>query len=105
MERTLIISAARFIGSHLAAELPRRGLVRDRRGRQIPGQRPGGRREPGGADRRSPLPVRGECDITVADLAIVCEGVRAVFHLAGLMGVRRSWADRFGDYLNCNVPM
>jgi nucleoside-diphosphate-sugar epimerase len=26
MERTLIISAARFIGSHLAAELPRRGL-------------------------------------------------------------------------------
>lgn len=42
-------------------------------------------------------------DVTSADLTIMCEGVRAVFHLAGLPGVRRSWGDRFGDYLACNV--
>jgi NAD dependent epimerase/dehydratase family len=34
---------------------------------------------------------------------MVCEGVRAVFHLAGLPGVRRSWGDRFSDYVACNV--
>jgi len=102
MERALITGAAGFIGSHLAAELLRRGWAVT------------------GLDARSPAsdPVAAENlaeltgdprfqfvagDVTGGDLAMVCEGVRAVFHLAGLPGVRRSWGDRFGDYLACNV--
>ena len=102
MERALITGVAGFIGSHLAAELLRRGWAVT------------------GLDARSPAsdPVAAENlaeltgdprfqfvagDVTGGDLAIVCEGVRAVFHLAGLPGVRRSWGDRFGDYLACNV--
>jgi nucleoside-diphosphate-sugar epimerase len=34
---------------------------------------------------------------------MLLEGVRVVFHLAALPGVRRSWGDRFADYLTCNV--
>jgi nucleoside-diphosphate-sugar epimerase len=91
MERALITGAAGFIGSHLAAELLRRGCAVT------------------GLDARSPVsdPVAAENladltgdprfqfvagDVTGGDLAMVCEGVRAVFHLAGLPGVRRSWA-------------
>jgi len=102
LERALITGAAGFIGSHLAAELLRRGWSVT------------------GLDARSPAsdPVAAENlgeltgdprfqfvagDVTGGDLAMVCEGVRAVFHLAGLPGVRRSWGDRFGDYLACNV--
>jgi len=90
MERALITGAAGFIGSHLAAELLCRGWSVT------------------GLDARSPAsdPVAAENlaeltgdprfqfvagDVTGGDLALVCEGVRAVFHLAGLPGVRRSW--------------
>ena len=102
MERALITGVAGFIGSHLAAELLCRGWAVT------------------GLDVRSPAsdPVAAENlaeltgdprfqfvagDVTGGDLAMVCEGVRAVFHLAGLPGVRRSWGDRFSDYLACNV--
>ena len=102
MERALITGVAGFIGSHLAAELLCRGWAVT------------------GLDVRSPAsdPVAAENlgeltgdprfqfvagDVTGGDLAMVCEGVRAVFHLAGLPGVRRSWGDRFSDYVACNV--
>ena len=102
MERALITGVAGFIGSHLAAELLRQGWSVT------------------GMDARSSAsdPVAAEnlaeltddprfqfvgADLTVGDLAILCEGSRAVFHLAAIAGVRRSWGDRFGDYLACNV--
>ncbi|SBW24239.1 NDP-sugar oxidoreductase [Candidatus Protofrankia californiensis] len=102
MERALITGVAGFIGSHLAAELLRQGWSVT------------------GLDSRSAAsdPVAGEnlavltgdprfqfvrADVTVSDLMILSEGVHAVFHLAALAGVRRSWGDRFGDYLSCNV--
>jgi nucleoside-diphosphate-sugar epimerase len=102
MERALITGAAGFIGSHLAAELLRQGWFVT------------------GLDTRSPAsdPVAMEnlaelttgprfqfagADVTTGDLAVLCEGVDAVFHLAAIPGVRRSWGDRFGDYLACNV--
>jgi UDP-glucuronate 4-epimerase len=102
MERALITGAAGFIGSHLAAELLCQGWFVT------------------GLDTRSPAndPVAAEnlaelagdprfqfveADVAADDLTILCEGVRAVFHLAALAGVRRSWGDRFGDYLTCNV--
>jgi UDP-glucuronate 4-epimerase len=102
MERALITGVAGFIGSHLAAGLLRQGWSVT------------------GLDSRSPAsdPVAAEnlaaiggdprfhfvaADVTGGDLAIFCEGAQAVFHLAALAGVRRSWGDRFGDYLSCNV--
>jgi UDP-glucuronate 4-epimerase len=102
MKRALVTGVAGFIGSHLAAELLRRGWLVT------------------GVDTRSPAsdPVAAEnlagltgkrhfqfvqADVVVADLAILLEGARAVFHFAALPGVRRSWGGRFADYLTCNV--
>ena len=102
MERALITGVAGFIGSHLAAELLRQGWLVT------------------GVDTRSPAndPVAAQnlaefmrdsrfqfasADVVAGDLAMLLEGVRAVFHLAALPGVRRSWGDRFADYLTCNV--
>ena len=44
-----------------------------------------------------------ETDVASADLAVLLEGVDVVFHMAALPGVRRSWGDRFADYLTSNV--
>ena len=73
-----------------------------------------------GVDTRSPAsdPVAAEnlavlagdsrfrfvaANVTSTDLALLLEGVDVVFHMAALPGVRRSWGDRFADYLTCNV--
>lgn len=102
MKRALITGVAGFIGSHLAAELLRQGWCVT------------------GLDTRSPAsdPVAAEnladlsgdpgfqfvgADIVADDLTILSEGAQVVFHLAALAGVRRSWGDRFSDYLTCNV--
>jgi nucleoside-diphosphate-sugar epimerase len=102
MEKALITGVAGFIGSHLAAGLLRRGWFVT------------------GLDARSPAsdPVAAEnlaeltgdprfqfvgADVTADDLTILSEGAQVVFHLAALAGVRRSWGDRFSDYLACNV--
>jgi UDP-glucuronate 4-epimerase len=102
MKRALITGVAGFIGSHLAAELLRQGWFVT------------------GLDTRSPAsdPVAAEnfaelagdsrfqfvgADVAADDLTILSEGVQVVFHLAALAGVRRSWGDRFSDYLACNV--
>ena len=102
MEHALVTGAAGFIGSHLAAELLRRGWLVT------------------GVDARSPAsdPVAAEnlavlmgdsrfrfvgANVASADLAVLLEGVDVVFHMAALPGVRRSWGDRFADYLTCNV--
>jgi NAD dependent epimerase/dehydratase family len=102
MERALITGVAGFIGSHAASELLRLGWLVT------------------GVDTRSPAsdPVAAEnlselasdpqfrfarCDIAADGLTILCEDIRTVFHLAAIPGVRRSWGDRFSDYLTCKV--
>lgn len=102
MERALITGAAGFIGSHLAADLLRREWLVT------------------GVDTRSPAsdPVAAEnlaalmgdsrfrfvvANVASADLAVLLEGADVVFHMAALPGVRRSWGERFADYLTCNV--
>lgn len=102
MERALITGVAGFIGSHLAVELLRRGWAvtgLDARSSVSDVVAAENLAEP--ASHRRFQFVAG--DVTSDDLAILTEGVRTVFHLAALPGVRRSWGDRFGDYLNCNV--
>jgi len=102
MDHALITGVAGFIGSHLAADLLRQGWLVT------------------GVDTRSPAsdPVAAEnlalltgdsrlrfveTDVASADLAVLLEGVDVVFHMAALPGVRRSWGDRFADYLTSNV--
>jgi nucleoside-diphosphate-sugar epimerase len=94
MERALITGAAGFIGSHLAAELLRRGWSVTGRDARSPASDPVAAENLGEltGDPRFQF-VAG--DVTGGDLAMVCEGVRVVFHLAGLPGVQRSWGDRF----------
>jgi nucleoside-diphosphate-sugar epimerase len=42
-------------------------------------------------------------NLLTADLPTLLEEVQVVFHLAAMAGVRRSWGNRFADYLACNV--
>lgn len=101
-QRALITGVAGFIGSHLAGELLRLGWSVT------------------GVDARSPAsdPAAAEnvaelagdpgfrfagADVAADDLTALCEGAQVVFHLAAIPGVRRSWGDRFGEYLACNV--
>ncbi len=44
-----------------------------------------------------------EGDLNVVDLAPLLDGIDVVFHLAGQPGVRASWGDTFGDYVDQNV--
>jgi UDP-glucuronate 4-epimerase len=44
-----------------------------------------------------------EGDLNQIDLAPLLDGTDVVFHLAGQPGVRASWGDTFGDYLDQNV--
>ncbi len=102
MERALITGVAGFIGSHLATELLRQGWLVTGLDIRSPGSDPVGAENMAGLHAHPRFQfVAG--DVTAADLARVCEGASAVFHLAALPGVRRSWGDRFGDYLACNV--
>jgi len=84
---------------HLAAELLRRGwAVTGLDARSPPATR--WRREPGGADRRSPLPVVAG-DVNGRGPAMVCEASgRVHWRVCGRAEVV---GRRFGDYLACNV--
>jgi UDP-glucuronate 4-epimerase len=102
VERVLVTGAAGFIGSHLAAELLRRDFL------VIGVDLRASASDPVAAENLAELTrdkrfqfVRA--DIAFCDLALLLEGVRTVFHLAALAGVRQSWGDRFADYLTCNV--
>jgi NAD(P)-dependent dehydrogenase (short-subunit alcohol dehydrogenase family) len=92
LERALITGVAGFIGSHLAAELLRQGWLVT------------------GVDTRSPAsdPVAAEnlaelmrdsrfqfasADVVAGDLAMLLEGVRAVFHLAAHVAGKRIGRD------------
>jgi UDP-glucuronate 4-epimerase len=44
-----------------------------------------------------------EGDLNEVDLAPLLDGIDVVFHLAGQPGVRASWGDTFGDYIERNV--
>jgi UDP-glucuronate 4-epimerase len=102
MERALVTGAAGFIGSHLAERLLGCGVTVT------------------GVDARSPVSDRLAAEnlagvashpgfrfvtanLLTADLPTLLEDVQVAFHLAAIGGVRRSWGNRFADYLACNV--
>ena len=94
----VVTGAAGFIGSHLCEALV--ALGHDVVGVDRPSA--------GGPDHLADL--RGhprfrmtETDLLDCDLAALAAGADAVFHLAGIAGVRSSWGASFEAYLAANV--
>ncbi|MCC3769586.1 NAD-dependent epimerase/dehydratase family protein [Streptomyces sp. UNOC14_S4] len=98
----MVTGAAGFIGSRLTLALLRSGV------RVV------------GVDRRDPAddPVAAchlaavtdapgyrhlHADLLACALDAPLRGADAVFHLAGIPGVRPSWGPRFAEYVHCNV--
>ena len=90
MDHALITGVAGFIGSHLAADLLRRGwLVTGVDTRSLAS-------DPVAAENLAVLAGDSRfrfvaANVASADLAVLLEGVDVVFHMAALPGVRRSW--------------
>jgi UDP-glucuronate 4-epimerase len=102
MQRALVTGVAGFIGSHLAAELLRQGWHVTGLDSRSPAS------DPAAAENLAGLIPNASfsfirADVVTADLPLLIEGAHVVFHLAGLPGVRRSWGDRFAEYLTANV--
>jgi UDP-glucuronate 4-epimerase len=102
MERALVTGVAGFIGSHLAEELLQGGWLVTGIDRRSQATDPVAAANLGQLVRHPGFQLVGD-DTCKADLPMLLEGTRAVFHLAALAGVRRSWGDRFSDYLTSNV--
>ncbi len=99
----LVTGGAGFIGSHLAERLLADGhrvtvvdcfdpfYARAIKERNLAGV------------RAHPAARVVEADLARADLEPLLGGVTAVAHLAAKAGVRGSWGQAFGSYLDCNV--
>jgi UDP-glucuronate 4-epimerase len=102
MQHALVTGVAGFIGSHLAAELLRRGW-------QVTGlDVRTASSDPVAAENLAEVATHpcfriARADLASTDLPLLLEGVQVAFHLAGLPGARRSWGDQFPGYLSANV--
>ena len=95
--RYLVTGAAGFIGSHLAEALVAEG--HDVVGLDSFNDYYDPARKRANADGRAVV----EADLLDADLYGLLADVDGVFHLAGQPGVRASWGESFGLYLQRNV--
>ncbi|HVB43319.1 MAG TPA: NAD-dependent epimerase/dehydratase family protein [Streptosporangiaceae bacterium] len=102
MERVLVTGVAGFIGSHLADHLLRRGVAVTGLDSRSPASDPRAAENLAGLISHQSFHLV-VADLVTADLTPLLEDVPVVFHLAAMAGVRRSWGDRFADYLACNV--
>jgi nucleoside-diphosphate-sugar epimerase len=100
--KCLVTGAAGFIGSHLSEELLRRGHEVAGLDAFIP-YYPRPLKEANLATlRRHPAFTFHELDLRADELAPALDGVEAVFHLAAMAGLVRSWTD-FDLYQSCNL--
>ncbi len=103
MGRVLVTGAAGFIGSHLVERLLSKGhevLGVD----SFTGYYSRGRKERNlSAATEEPGFELLEGDLLSLEPDELLLGINAVFHLAGEPGVRRSWGDNFGRYVERNV--
>ncbi len=101
--KVLVTGAAGFIGSNLSRRLLERGS--EVRGvDSFTDYYPRSRKE----SNLEPLRGRGGFEFVEADLATcqlegLLEGVGGICHLAAQAGVRASWGESFGVYLDCNI--
>ena len=101
--RVLVTGAAGFIGSHVAERLLADGHAVTGVDSFHPYYDRAIKERNLAAQRAHPKARFVEADLARADLAPVVDGVAAVIHLAAQAGVRGSWGDSFGGYLDCNV--
>jgi nucleoside-diphosphate-sugar epimerase len=101
--KALVTGTAGFIGSHLAQQLGAEG-------HEVVGidsltdyYDPDRKRSNLTDLARSGEIAFVEADLNSVDLPGLLDGVEVVFHLAGQPGVRGSWGDGFGPYLEQNV--
>ena len=102
MSRYLVTGAAGFIGSHLCEALLARGHAVAGLDAFIPYYpRPAKELNLAGL-RAQPRFAFHEADLRTADLAPFLAGCDAVFHLAAMPGLMKSWTD-FQLYETCNI--
>ncbi len=102
MSRCVVTGAAGFVGSHLAEALIARGHEVIGLDAFIPYYpRPLKERNLEGL-RTSTQFTFHETDLRTAELQSLIEGADAVFHLAAMAGLMRSWSD-FNLYASCNA--
>jgi nucleoside-diphosphate-sugar epimerase len=99
--KCLVTGAAGFIGSHLCEHLLRNGHVVVGLDAFIP-YYPRAAKEGNLAGPRAAGLSFHEMDLRTAALDNILEGVEAVFHLAAMPGLTRSWTD-FDLYESCNL--
>ncbi|MFM9442618.1 NAD-dependent epimerase/dehydratase family protein [Streptomyces acidiscabies] len=100
--RAVVTGAAGFIGSHLALALVRSGATVIGVDRRPPAT------DKVAAANLTPLHgIRGythvTADLTTCAIDPLLVEADAVFHLAGIPGVRPSWGPQFTEYVTCNV--
>lgn len=102
MADIVVTGAAGFVGSHLSEQLIARGHTVTGIDAFIP-YYPRALKERN-LDRlhNDPNFYFREADLRSADVRPLLEGADAVFHLAAMAGLVRSWQE-FDDYLTCNV--
>ncbi|WBB61976.1 GDP-mannose 4,6-dehydratase [Streptomyces sp. WMMC500] len=102
IERAVVTGAAGFIGSHLVDTLLRRGVTVLGIDRRTPQNNDAAAQNLRDA-LSEPAFRLASGDLVTDEPKRWLEGADAVFHLAGLPGVRPSWGDAFREYLACNV--
>jgi UDP-glucuronate 4-epimerase len=105
MTTCLVTGAAGFVGSHLCERLLAEGhtvigidAFIPYYPRPIKEQNLAALRQSNAAGRFTFY----EADLRTADLPALLTGVEAVFHLAAMAGLRRSWSE-FDQYMTCNL--
>ncbi len=102
MAKIVVTGAAGFVGSHLSEELIRRGHDVVGVDGFIP-YYPRELKEQNLTDLlNSPQFDFHELDLRYAELSSLLDGVDAVFHLAAMAGLLRSWQE-FDSYMTCNI--
>ena len=102
MSRYLVTGAAGFIGSHLCEALLARGHAVAGLDAFIPYYPRAAKEKNLAGLRAQPQFAFHEADLRTADLAPAIAGCDAVFHLAAMPGLMKSWTD-FQLYETCNI--
>ncbi len=102
MSHYLVTGAAGFIGSHLCEALLARGHSVAGLDAFIPYYPRAAKEKNLAGLRAQPRFAFHEADLRTADLAALVAGSEAVFHLAAMPGLMKSWTD-FQLYETCNI--